>query len=116
MQVDILLAVPFQPITAHAIDPTVRRSVGAYLGAPLACAVAEFEEYLGHSLDVLQWTSHPAFGGALTKLPPGRSLTAVALATHLEREGLRWEIVDPGEKELRYWRRCFERRREAPRR
>jgi hypothetical protein len=112
--VDVLLAVPFEPLTAYGIDPTVRQTLGSYLGHPLAQAVAEFERFVGHSLNTLEWTDHPLLHGQGTALRSDRTLTAVALATHLEKHGLCWEVIDPGVQELRYWRRCFARRRPNP--
>jgi len=112
--VDVLLVVPFQPMAAHGFDPTIRQTLGAHLGTVLTQAVAEFEEFLGHSLDVLQWTDPPMLHREGTSLPTRRSLTALALATHLEKEGLSWLALDPGPRELRYWRRCFERLRKTP--
>lgn len=111
---DVLLVVPFQPMISHGFDPTIRQTLGAHLGTVLTQAVAEFEQFLGHSLDVLQWTDHPMLHGQGASLPARRSLTAVALATHLEKEGLDWAAVDPGPRPLRYWRRCFQRMRRKP--
>ena len=111
---DVLLIVPLEPMAAKGLDPAVRQTLGARLVMPLSAAVCEFEQFLGQSLNVLEWTGHPLFGGGLTSFRAGRSLTAVTLATHLQRHGLRWAAIDPGVQELRYWRRQFEQARRRP--
>lgn len=111
---DVLLLVPVQPQTAHVVDPMVRQTLGAHLGTRLTEAVAEFEAYLGHSLGVLEWTDHPLLHGLGTAYRVLRSLTAVTLATHLEKHRLDWACIDPGMRELGYWRKCLERVRSRP--
>lgn len=101
-------------MAAHGTDPTIRQTLGAHLGAPLAGAVARFEAFLGRKLNVLEWTGHPVLEGLSTSFRPRRSLTAVTLATHLKREGLRWRAIDPGPRELSYWRRTLKRFRARP--
>ena len=94
-------------MTAHVVDPMVRQTLGVHLGVPLTQAVAEFDAYLGHSVNPLEWTDHPLIHGRATFQKVVRSLTAVTLATHLERHGLRWAALDPGVRELAYWRRTL---------
>jgi hypothetical protein len=47
-------------------------------------------------------------------LPAHRTLGATALASALERAGLRWRVEDPGIRDLAFWRACLERARTAP--
>lgn len=109
VKTDILLLVPFEPPSAFVVDPLVRRSIGAGFIAPVGAAMAELESYVGAPLAFerfyaahdMPWSAH-------------RSLTATTLATHLEREGLAWEVVDPGTQELGWWRKRLARARTSP--
>src|SRR5688500_1166682 len=101
MQLDVLLLVPFEPDMNMLFDEHIRRTVGARIYLPLLEAHAELEAYVGRRLPAPE-QDDICFG-----VPPvtHRSLGAVALATHLERAGLAWEVCDPGVVGLAYWRR-----------
>lgn len=103
--VDAVLAVPFQSRTAFFVDPLTRRSAGLHWGAKVYEAISELTELVGRPLD--DWDAYsPMFSGGETLRPQAhRSLSAVALATVLERAGLRWRILDPGNEELSWFRR-----------
>lgn len=109
MKTDILLLVPFEPPSAFLVDPLVRRTLGADFIAPVGAAIAELEAYVGAPLEMERFLA-----GHDMPSPAHRSLTATTLATHLEREGLTWEVVDPGTEELAWWRRRLERARTSP--
>jgi hypothetical protein len=103
--IDVVVAVPFQSRTGFLVDPLTRRSAGAHYGAYVFEAIAELTELIGRPLD--RWDEYnPIFSdGQILRRPVHRSLSAVALATVLERAGLRWKILDPGTEELA-WFRC----------
>jgi anaerobic magnesium-protoporphyrin IX monomethyl ester cyclase len=106
---DVLLLVPFEPPSAFIVDPLVRRTIGAGFIAPVGASLAKLEARVGHTLELaplLKWHDLP--------WPAHRSLTAATLATHLEREGLAWEVVDPGAQELAWWRQRLVKARHAP--
>ncbi|AKT41162.1 B12-binding domain-containing radical SAM protein [Chondromyces crocatus] len=127
MATDILVIVPVEPPIAHFADSVVRQTSGGRLHMPLTQAFHEFEEYVGAALELYKPSQRPHFGGEMwppvigTKAadflasraaqPPRRTLASITLATHLERAGLRWEVVDPGMQELHYWRKRFEQAR-----
>lgn len=116
MPLDTLLIIPFEPATAASIDPKFRQTSGAHLSLPLARATHELERYIGRRLNFWEPENRPVFGGKPMPFPAHRSLTAVALATHLENAGLSWKVLDPGVQELAYWRRKLaEMRAEHPR-
>jgi anaerobic magnesium-protoporphyrin IX monomethyl ester cyclase len=89
---DIAVLVPFQSWPSSWIDPTVRTSLAATKLVAIR-ARDRLIEFLGRTTD-----------GPRQKAPPHRSLTAVALATSLERAGLRWRALDPGAATLASWR------------
>jgi anaerobic magnesium-protoporphyrin IX monomethyl ester cyclase len=109
VKTDILLLVPFEPPSASVVDPLVRSSLGARFIAPLGAALSELEAHVGVRLELERY-----FAGQGMPRPAHRSLTAATLATHLEREGLAWEVVDPGTQELAWWRRRLARARTSP--
>jgi radical SAM superfamily enzyme YgiQ (UPF0313 family) len=113
--IDVLLLYPFESEEDRVNDPWFRQSVIGGMGAPLFRAAAEFESYLGRSINFSP-DSHdqPIFGGQRLDVPAHRSLGAVVLATHLEREGLSWHAIDPGQRNLGYWRRRLEGERACP--
>lgn len=104
-QLDVALLVPFQPRATSWVDPTVR----GMFGAPKLAAIRGRDrlfEFLGFAPEynphAIPWQQ--------------RSLTAVALATSLERARLRWRVLDPGAVSLAEWRRRLELlRAESPR-
>lgn len=104
---DILLLVPFEPVSSFVIEPHVRQDFAVAYTSLMQAAV-EFGEYLGCDLPVQPTIGAPPPRFAL------RSLSAITLATHLEREGLDWAALDPGEQDLGAWRRDLERLRGAP--
>lgn len=112
----VLLLVPFEPATSLGLlaDAQYRRTAGAFINMPLAQAMEEVNQLIGRSLNLKNPEDRPIFGGRPWEFPVHRSLTAVALATDLERNGISWEAIDPGSQELEYWRRTLERAREAP--
>jgi hypothetical protein len=75
---------------------------------PLYTALREFEAYVGQPFD--WWTSEkrPIFANSPMPFPKHRSLTAVALATSLERSGLGWKAIDPGIADLNFWRKSLQ--------
>jgi hypothetical protein len=107
--VDALLLVPFEPATASYIDPPFRQTSGAFLNMPLSRAVGSFQAYVGRSLDFWTPSNRPVFDGERMSFPRHRSATAIVLSSSLERAGLRWNTIDPGVQELKYWRQALER-------
>lgn len=102
---DVLLVIPFEDPHASVLDPVARRVVGASFFGPVLDAISEFEGRVGFPLDIASDTHAPLFGGQRFPRQKHRSASAVALSTHLEREGLRWHTLDPGTQDLGYWRR-----------
>ncbi len=110
MRSDLLLLVPFQPGTGTFQDGPVRRTSIAQINLPMMEARAALEARLGRSLASEAHYDGPSrVGGAAH-----RSAGAVVLASALERAGLRWEAIDPGARELSYWRARLEERRSNP--
>ncbi|HKY39943.1 MAG TPA: radical SAM protein [Polyangiaceae bacterium] len=105
--IDCLIAVPFERIEQlAALDTSGRRNLGAHMAIPFFRASAAFDAYLGFNPgERLNATGQPNFNSMPLKLPSARSTSAVALASVLERAGLSWMAVDPGEQMLEYWRR-----------
>ncbi|HEX4338724.1 MAG TPA: radical SAM protein [Polyangiaceae bacterium] len=100
---DVALLVPMQARPSIWSDAGMR----AGLSATQLVAVRgrdRFVEYLGADLSV---DTAPQVGAH-------RSLTAIALATSLEREGLRWHAIDPGWLSLMGWRKRLEALRKDP--
>jgi radical SAM superfamily enzyme YgiQ (UPF0313 family) len=98
----VLVAVPFEPGSAHALDPGIRSTLGAHLDLPLREAFARLEAHLGQRLD-----RPPTFAGGPLTRGAHRSLTAVVLASALERQGLSFRVLDPGARGLSAWRALF---------
>jgi len=101
---DVAVLVPIQSRPSIWADPARRAALGATQLATIR-ARDRFIEHLGVDLEPegVPRTMH-------------RSLTAVTLATSLERAGLRWHAIDPGWLSLRGWRaRLAALRRERPR-
>lgn len=111
---DVLLLVPFEPISARLIDPFYRQSAGAYLGLPLVRAMCELEEHVGRPLNFNNPQDRPSFGGKRLSFPANRTLTAVAIATALEKSKIDWKAIDPGPWELRQWRKRLLKEKNAP--
>jgi hypothetical protein len=105
-RLDMAVLVPFQPVSGHAIEPLYRQTMGGRIYAHILRGYSELASYLGRDL-LLRGDHRPAFGPERepVELTVHRSLTAVALATHLERAGLRWKVIDPGQRDVWYWRR-----------
>src|SRR5262249_26779386 len=104
---DNLIIVPFQPSTAPALDATYRQIAGPAMALPFATAMFELEAYLGYPMNFMKPEDRPVFGGRPMPFPKHRSLTAVTLATQLERAGLSWRAIDPGIADLDFWRRAL---------
>lgn len=104
MSTDALLLVPLESATSYVLDADLRRSTGAHLSLPLATAFRDLEAELGVRL-----AGTPLIEGERLSAGGHRSLTAVALATHLEAAGLSWHVVDPGAWELRQWAGALQR-------
>jgi anaerobic magnesium-protoporphyrin IX monomethyl ester cyclase len=110
---DVLMIVPFQPNPdMFFLNGETRTS-----WAPMSLvnqAVAEFEDYLGVPLvDFEMRMLKPPGIGEPIRPAPQRSLTAVSLATHLERAGLTWRMFDPGIQHIGYWRKLLRTLRAA---
>lgn len=107
-RLDAVVLVPFQPYSGHAIEPQYRNTLGSQLYPHILEGYSEFARFVGRDL-TFRPGNRPAFGGdGPVEFPVHRSLTAVALATLLERAGLRWEVLDPGQQEIRWWRKQLE--------
>src|SRR6266436_5527901 len=105
MQTDIVLCVPFQPSTGTFLDAHVRRTGIARINLPILEARYELETALGRELT----PPSEHWAGTATRAASARqahrSAAAVVLATHLERANLTWEAIDPGARDLSYWRK-----------
>ena len=108
-RLDVVALIPFQPYTGHAVEPMFRRTMGSHIYSRIGCAYSELASFLGRDLLFVGGNS-PRFGPhrAAVEFASHRSLTAIALATHFERAGLRWRVLDPGQQEIRYWRHRLE--------
>ncbi len=104
MTCDCLLMVPFEPPTGSIADPRTRTTLGARLFLPVVEALCGLESHLGRRIQFYRDTDRPLFGGSPFAYPEHRSLTAMTLATHLERTGLSWRAIDPGTQEIGWWR------------
>ena len=112
---DVLLIVPFEPYSARASDAFYRQTAGAYLNLPLVAATCELEEYVGRPLNFRKPQDGPYFGGKPLKFSASRTLTAVTIASELERSQITWKAIDPGPWELHQWRnRLLKERNEKP--
>jgi anaerobic magnesium-protoporphyrin IX monomethyl ester cyclase len=112
---DIVVLVPFQPYSGHTVEPLYRQTMGSRIYTHLLRGYSEFSHFLGRDL-LFRPGNLPGFGPDQQPIEfnAHRSLTAVALATHLERAGLRWKVLDPGQQEIRYWRQQMEALRRNP--
>jgi radical SAM superfamily enzyme YgiQ (UPF0313 family) len=124
-----MVIVPVEPTIGAIMDPILRKTQIAHLHGPMIQALFELEAYVGHSLSLSNeeaalkfgddvWPSAPVFEGSkflrFRSQAARRSLSSVTLATHLERAGLKWEVVDPCIQELEYWRRRLAQARKDP--
>ena len=101
---DILMIVPFEHRAGLFVDASARQTLGGHLFGPLIVALSRLEEYVGFHLNLAAEDTRPVFGGQPLTVASHRSLTAVTLATHLERAGLKWVTLDPGMEDLHWWR------------
>ena len=102
--IDSLIVVPFEPATSVMLDPHLRTTYLAQVALPLEAANVELEEFLGIDLDYWERGRRPVIGGRELSFPRTRSLTAVVLASAMEHAGLSWRALDPGNRELDWWR------------
>ena len=93
---DVLLLVPTPPPEAYLLNPASRQTYGPQ-ALKILSAAYKLETFVGRDLGFNESLYPPT---AIAH----RSLTAVALATNLDRAGLRWAVVDPGMRSLHYWR------------
>ncbi len=96
-RLDILLLVPSPTSDAYLTDPLLRQTYGP-AGIKILAAASELEDFVGRSLAV----NGSVYANNMTMQ---RTLTAIALATNLEHEGLQWAAIDPGSQQLSYWRK-----------
>jgi hypothetical protein len=108
---DCLVVVPFEPATAPVLDPHMRSTYLAHVAVPLEAATVELEHYLGVRLNYWESGMRPTISGRELALPKTRTLSAVVLSSALEHAGLRWRALDPGVRELDWWRRELKRSR-----
>jgi hypothetical protein len=111
---DCLVIVPFEPANSVIFDPNMRSTYLARMAAPLEAATVELEDHLGVSLDYWTEAARPTFAGKRLVFPKTRSLTAIILASALEADALSWRALDPGVRELSWWRRELEALRKDP--
>jgi len=106
---DVVVLVPFQPYTGHGVEPQYRNTLGSRFYPHIMEGYGEFARFVGRDL-MFRGAAQPTFGDPRepVEFPVHRSLTAVALATLLERAGLRWSVLDPGQQEIRWWRKQLE--------
>jgi hypothetical protein len=84
------------------------------MNLPVLEARFELEGYLGRSLEPGGERWRGTATRTATARQSHRSAAAVVLATHLERAGLAWRVLDPGARGLGYFRRHLETHRAAP--
>lgn len=111
---DCLVLVPFEPVTGPMLDPNMRSTYLGRFSLPIEVATVELENYLGVRLDFWDKSVRPVIGGQEVALPKTRSLSAVVLSSALERAGLSWRAIDPGVRELDWWRRTLSTLDERP--
>ena len=111
---DCLVLVPFEPATSVLLEPHLRPTYLSEIALPLESATIELEGYLGVSLDYWKKNARPAFGGQKMMFPEIRTLTAVVLASALNEAGLSWRAIDPGVRELDWWRKRLAALRDSP--
>jgi hypothetical protein len=97
---DVAVLVPFEQLPGSWTDPVVRSEL-----APARLVAVRASHKVAELLGVAEAAPFPA---------THRSLTSIALATSLERAGLRWRVIDPGAISLGDWRRWLERLRTDP--
>lgn len=109
--VDVAVLVPFESEEVTWIDPFVRRASSPAVYRAVA-ARQRLEEFVGRPLrtaaemPIVPSLRRTAF----------RSLSAVTLASSLQRAGMRWVAVDPGLVSFSEWRAHIARlRRDRPR-
>lgn len=107
--IDSLIVVPFEPATSVVLEPHMRSTYLAQIAVPLEAANFELEEFLGVDLNYWEQGKRPTFSGRELSFPKMRSLTAVVLASALEHGGLSWHGLDPGHRELDWWRQQLTR-------
>jgi anaerobic magnesium-protoporphyrin IX monomethyl ester cyclase len=113
---DCLILVPFEPATSVLLEPHLRSTYLSQVALPLEAATIELEDHVGVSLDYWKNEARPTFAGQELVFPKTRTLTAVVLASALEEAGVSWHAIDPGIRELDWWRqRLTALRRPAPR-
>ncbi|HEX8184381.1 MAG TPA: radical SAM protein, partial [Blastocatellia bacterium] len=103
MNCDILLLCPFGIESgAGLLDHQVRTGFGIAFTHILE-AKSEFHAALGYDLS-RSFYSESNKGEPILQMHDVRSSTAMTLATHFERAGLSWRVLDPGAQQLYYWR------------
>jgi hypothetical protein len=110
---DVLLLVPMSSNEGLWIDAFTRRTVTARIYRPLERARGELERYIGRPLGFRTPDGAPIVDGESIRDRSHRTLTAVALADVLEREGLEWRAIDPPEWTFARWRRELAKYRES---
>src|SRR5262245_24967800 len=98
---DVVVLVPFENQPSSWVDPKVRTAF-----APTRLVAIRAQNRLTELVGMAP--------GERSAPSVHRSLTAVALATSLERAGLRWRALDPGPVPLSDWRRRLEALRADP--
>ena len=104
---DCLVLVPFEPATSVLLEPHLRPTYLSEVALPLESATIELEDYLGVSLDYWKKNARPTFAGQKMMFPEIRTLTAIVLASALDEADLSWRAIDPGVRELDWWRGRF---------
>jgi hypothetical protein len=102
---DCLILMPFEPATATLLDRHMRPTYLAHVALPLERATVELEANLGVRLNYWEEQARPTIAGQELEFPRTRTLGAVVLASALEHAGLAWHAIDPGVRELDWWRR-----------
>ncbi len=101
---DVLLLIPLQPVSASVSDPQFRMTAGGNYYVPMLRAIQDVQSEIGRPLAFGDPENGPRFGNTPFQAATHRSNSAVVLGTFLERAGLSWHVIDPGVKELSYWR------------
>jgi radical SAM superfamily enzyme YgiQ (UPF0313 family) len=107
-RIDALTIVAFEPTPATLFDPDVRRTAGAHFVLPIGSALEEVEGHLGRDINFFEPRIRASFSAVSLEVPRPRSLGGIVLATALERAGLNWYVLDPGAKELGWYRSKFD--------
>ncbi len=114
MRSDVMLLIPFQPGAGTFMDQEARRSGIAHVNLPILEARYALEAHLGRELAPTPASDRNTVTRAAVEHQAHRSASAVVLSTHLERAGLVWETIDPGARDLSYWRARLHRARACP--